>query len=165
MKSLRTSLVSAGMLLGFAAATPVHAQVSDTFTLMEKGKVVETLTLTDAEEGTSGAVTTFSTLFPKGTRLVGAEVPGDAASFAPHGNNKLILQVFSDGDKGGGNDPGESTSLSIVKKNGKPSQVADTLLIGSDKPVPAVPEPRTIGLLCAGLVGLGFWLRMRVKHR
>jgi hypothetical protein len=164
MKSLKTRLVSAGVLVGvciFVAASPVAAEDSDTFILLKKGKVVETVTLTEAQEG-AGGTSTFATPFPRGTILVGAVVVGDEASFMDTGKN-FFLQIHSDGNNGGGNDQGESVSRSIVTKNGKPSPVADTLLIGSDMAVPA-PEPGTIGLLCAGLVGLGFWLKTRAKH-
>src|SRR5215472_16861079 len=140
MKSLGTWLVSAGVLVGFAAATPVYAQVSDTFVLMKKGKVVGTVTMTEAQEGTDGATRDFTKLFPLGTRFGDPDAPGDTASFVlTKDGKKLMVQVFSDGDSGGGTDPGESGSLLIVGKNGKPSPIADTLLIGSDKPVPAVP--------------------------
>jgi hypothetical protein len=49
----------------------------------------------------------------------------------------------------------------IFGKNGKPSAVADTLVIQSDVPA---PEPGTITLLCAGLVGLGLWAKARATR-
>jgi hypothetical protein len=162
MKSIL--LVLAGLAVVFCvSASPVSADtISDTFTLMKGGKVVETLTLTEAEEGTKGKTITFTTLFPLGTGFGAGGVAGDAASFVPTMDMKnLMLQVFSDGDKGGGKDPQDSLTVLIFGKNGKPSAVADTLVIQSDVPA---PEPGTITLLCAGLVGLGLWAKARATR-
>lgn len=162
-------LVLAGLAVVFCvSASPVSADtISDTFTLMKGGKVVETLTLTEAEEGTRGKTIAFSTLFPLGTGFGAGGVAGDAASFVPTMDMKnLMLQVFSDGDKVGGKDPKDSLTVLIFGKNGKPSAVADTLVIQSEDVPPNVPtpEPGTITLLCAGLVGLGLWAKARATR-
>jgi len=158
------------------STSPVYAdEISDIFRLTmvtAKGVTqVETLQLMEAKESTKFVA--FSTTFPLGTGfLVDSKVvtevrlPDDSdimrfVKITPtNGQPFLQLQVKSDTDAIG-MDAGEFKAFSIVGADGKPSTVADTLFVRSDPAAPAVPEPGTIALLTAGLVGLGFWVKAR----